>query len=91
MIIYFKALTPDGVSFNYPAIPWATRPGEVTKAPYRVSASSLGDLVVSNTATGCVGMEWPARLLVVTLPPRETAFELNDVEAEAYEIGRAHV
>ncbi len=83
MIIYFKTLTPDGVSFNYPAIPWAIRPGDVTKRPYRVTGSGWGDLIVSNTATGCVGTEWPARLLVVTPTPGGAVMPLNDLEAEA--------
>lgn len=69
MIQYFKAIRPDGTSFNDRGFRWVPETGPVEGTvvahpnAHRVDAS--GYLSVSTVATDCTGMRWPARLLIV--------------------------
>lgn len=71
MATYFKAVRPDGGSFNDPSFRWAVEPGGVTTHPLRGKAirkhtdGAAGYLSVSVAAADCTGFRWPCRLLVV--------------------------
>lgn len=69
MIQYFKAIRPDGTSFNDPSFRWVpeTGPveGTVVTHPNAHRNDASGYLSVSTVATDCTGMRWPARLLIV--------------------------
>ena len=63
---YFKAVRPDGRSFNDPTFTWATEPGGVTTHPaFDRDGGASGYLSVATVATDCTGFQWPCRLLVV--------------------------
>jgi len=71
MATYFKAVRPDGGSFNDPSFRWVVEPGGVTTHPLRGKAirkhtdGAAGYLSVSVAAADCTGFSWPCRLLVV--------------------------
>lgn len=67
MTTYFKAVRPDGGSFNDPNFKWATEPGGVTTHPAfdRKAGDASGYLSVATVATDCTGFAWPCRLLEV--------------------------
>ena len=63
---FFKAVRPDGGSFNDPSFKWATEPGGITTHPAFAKGSDAGGyLSVATVATDCTGMSWPCRLLLV--------------------------
>ncbi len=71
MATYFKAVRPDGGSFNDPSFRWAVELGGVTTHPLRGKGvrkhadGAAGYLSVSVAAADCTGFRWPCRLLVV--------------------------
>ena len=70
MTTYYKAIRPDGGSFNDPSFVWATDPGGVTthtmyRRRGRGESTAAGYLSVATVPTDCTGMRWPCRLLEV--------------------------
>jgi hypothetical protein len=72
MATFFKAVRPDGASFNDASFVWDVTPGGVTTHPLRgkdrrglASDDAAGYLSVATVATDCTGMQWPCRLLEV--------------------------
>ena len=65
---YYKAIRPDGGSFNRPQFKWNAKPGGVTVHPTGTKASGSDAthyLSVATVPTDCTGMVWPCRLLEV--------------------------
>jgi hypothetical protein len=66
---YYKAVRPDGTSFNDPSFRWVPGSGEVAdivvKHPQAHKDDASGYLSVATVPTDCTGMRWPARLLIV--------------------------
>ena len=71
MTTYWKAVRPDGTDFHTGSVQWAPPAGHVGEWLVRhPTASVIGDgasgyLSVASVPTGCIGMEWPCRLLEV--------------------------
>lgn len=63
--LFYKAVRPNGGSFNDPDFKWATEPGGVTAHPSFHRGDASGYLSVATVPTDCTGFQWPARLLVV--------------------------
>ena len=61
--VYYKAVRPDGTDFRTGTVRYDVGATVTHPNPHRLDAS--GYLSVSTSPTGCTGMEWPCRLLVV--------------------------